>query len=103
MATPPAITVDNDCLIFPASLTIFDLTEIYASIATFEFTATPMSLDFRHVDELDGAGIQLVLWLAKKCVAAGGSVNLSNYNEDVVAMLTLFQIPMSFGGDSTDD
>ncbi len=90
-------------MILPESLTIFDVKSIYAHWKNEWRPADNIQVDCSAVDEIDGAGIQLLVWLFLEYQRQGASLVLLNMPAQIQAALSLYQLPFPWLEDGEND
>ena len=65
---------DRRVLSVAGCLTIYDVEEVWSSLSESEARETPVIVDLESVEEIDTAGIQvLIRWIVEKCTGSNGN------------------------------
>lgn len=87
----------DDRLILAGELTIYTASEIYKRMQAHLEQHPQCLLDLSGVSELDGAGLQLLLWLRDAVRRRGGSFKVVAASPVVTEVLELLQLSAGFG------
>ena len=90
---------DTEPLVIDGELTIYTVAETAARLRP-HLTERRLYLDLSAVSELDGAGLQLLLWLRETLHARGGALRLVAHSPVVAEVLGLLQLSGRFDLDS---
>ncbi len=81
------------CLLkIDGDLTIYNAAESHESLLAFVDDFKGFEVDMTSVNEIDTAGIQLLLQLKRKAAQEEQSIQLSGCNEQVCDLLDLYQL-----------
>jgi anti-anti-sigma factor len=80
------------------ALTIYTAAEARREIPTRLAKHKSQVLDLSGIDELDTAGVQLLLWLKRDLANRGTTLALANHSPAVVDVLDLLRLTAVFGG-----
>ncbi|KAF1045669.1 MAG: hypothetical protein GAK35_01278 [Herbaspirillum frisingense] len=90
----------NLLLIFDGGLTIFQAAERKPELLhALSLVERSVSLDLSGVDEIDTAGIQLLLLLKRETARRGQSLEVTGYSPAVLSAFDLLQLHDLFGAD----
>ncbi len=87
----------SDRLILAGELTIYTVSETFKRVQDYLNRPPPYILDLSGITELDGAGLQLLLWLRDMICARGDSLRLAGQSPTVSEIFALLQLGSSFG------
>ena len=90
---------DTEPVVINGELTIYTVAETAARLRP-HLTERRLYLDLSAVSELDGAGLQLLLWLRETLSARGGALRLVAHSPAVAEVLGLLQLSGRFDLDS---
>ena len=102
MNTRPEQPNDDDRLILTGELTIYTVAETLTRLRAHLGEHPTGELDLSGITELDGAGIQLLLWLRETARLRGITLRLSAHGPVVDEVLDLLQLGDLFDPGSAD-
>jgi len=79
------------------ALTIYTVTQAWRDIPTKLAKHKSKVLDLSGVEELDTAGVQLLLWLKRDGTGRGSDLVLAHHSPEVVEVLDLLRLAAVFG------
>ena len=79
------------------ALTIYAVAEARPELAAVVAGQKFTTLDLSEVDELDTAGVQLLLWLKREAGRQGATLALVLHSPAVVEVFDLLQVTAAFG------
>lgn len=79
------------------ALTIYTVAQARRDIPARMAKQKSMVLDLTGIDELDTAGVQLLLWLKRDLSSRGSGLALANHSPAVVDVLDLLGLTAVFG------
>ncbi len=79
------------------ALTIYTAAEAKAEIPARMAKAGTQTLDLSGVEELDTAGVQLLLWLKREAANQGKALVLAHHSPAVLEILDLLKLTATFG------
>ena len=85
-------TEDNCNIIFRDDLTIFQVEEFQKEILTQANFAKAVTVDLSAVEEMDSAGIQLLLSLTKEAKNCGSAMTINHFSNKAEECLSLFSL-----------
>jgi len=91
-----------DQLRLTGELTIYTVAEILTRLRAPLAEHPVLALDLSEVTELDGAGLQLLLWLRETARARGSALHLVTPNPAVRRVIELLQLHNRFDLDAAD-
>lgn len=100
MNTRPEHPSDDDRLILAGELTIYTVAETLTRLSAHLGEHSTCDLDLSGVTELDGAGIQLLLWLRETARARGIELRVLAHSPALNEVLGLLQLGALFDLDS---
>jgi anti-sigma B factor antagonist len=100
MNAQPERPTDTDPLILDGELTIYTAVETATRLRAHLAERRVCTLDLSGVSELDGAGLQLLLWLHETLRARGGTLRLVAHSPVVAEVLSLLHLRVLFDLDS---
>ncbi|MTW20961.1 STAS domain-containing protein [Allochromatium palmeri] len=100
MNAQPECPTDTDPLVLDGELTIYTAAETAARLRAHLAERRVCALDLSGISELDGAGLQLLLWLHETLRARGGTLRLVAYSPVVAEVLSLLHLTAQFDLDS---
>lgn len=77
-------------------LTIFEVSQYHQTLLSECNFKDKITLDFSHLEDIDTAGLQLVLSLEKQVKQAGGQVFLQASNPEINKQLEIFNLLQNF-------
>jgi len=78
-------------------LTIYAAMEARQELESLLSQPLPIALDLGEVDELDTAGVQILLWLKRGVADRGGQVTLIHHSPAVIEAFDLLHVTGVFG------
>lgn len=78
-------------------LTIYDVAMAKEDILARMGRHPAFELNLSGVEELDTAGVQLLLWLKKAAARNGAALTLTHHSQPVVAVLDLLKVTAALG------
>lgn len=96
MKAQPDPSHDDDRLVLAGELTIYTAAETLTRLRAHLAEHRACALDLSAVTELDGAGLQLLLWLQAAARARGGTLRLVAPSPAVAEVLGLLQLAALF-------
>ncbi|QIK36973.1 STAS domain-containing protein [Caldichromatium japonicum] len=87
----------DDRLILAGELNIYNVAETYQRMQAYLERHPHCILDLSETTELDGAGLQLLLWLRDAVRTRGGSLRVVGVSPTVSELLELVQLSHCFG------
>ena len=78
-------------------LTIYTATEARTQIPARMAKAGTQTLDLSGIEELDTAGMQLLLWLKREAANQGKTLILAHHSPAVLEILDLLKLTATFG------
>ena len=92
---------DTTTLIFEGDLTIYYVTQIKDELfADYEKFSDKIALDLHAVNEIDTAGVQLLLFAKKFFSSVHRTVSITRSNESVESVLTALDVNTQFSMES---
>lgn len=79
-------------------LTIYAVSEARRELEALQGEHPRLVLDLQNVQEIDSAGVQLLLWLKRRAAMAGHDFAIAQASQAVVEVLDLLQVAGEFGG-----
>lgn len=92
--------IDTEALVLDGELTIYTVAETATRLRLQLAERHVCDLDLSAVSELDGAGLQFLLWLRETLRARGGTLRLVAHSPVVAEVLGLLQLGVQFDLDS---
>jgi anti-sigma B factor antagonist len=80
-------------------LTIYTVSDVLAGLRDYLKDRQVCDLDLSTVSEIDGAGLQLLLWVKSLAEVHGGRLRLVAYSTAVGDALNLLKLHQGFGAD----
>jgi len=78
---------------FPKEVTTFTVDKIYAEcVSAIESHAGSVNFDFQHTEEVDGCGLQLILYLSSIIHKRNDTVTVSSPCESLVDAAAVFNV-----------
>ncbi|BBL58438.1 STAS domain-containing protein [Methylomonas koyamae] len=84
-------------LAIDGDITIYNVAELRQALSAYLDTVKEIQLDLAGVAEIDGAGVQLLMFLKQEALAKGGELSLARHSEAVVEVLELLNLSTHFG------
>lgn len=84
------LTIEND-------LTIFTVTEKKTSLLAFVNSGSELELDLSQVEEIDTAGLQLLILIKREAAKAGKSLRFVMHSKPVLEIIELANLTTAFG------
>ena len=78
-------------------MTIYSVLEQKQELLKYLKTAKEVQIDLADVTEIDGAGLQLLMFLKQEALAAGIKLSLSQHSKAVVEVFELLHLSNHFG------
>ena len=85
------------CLRLEGGLTIYEVTEAKAGLCPELDRHRSLQLNLAGLDELDSAGVQLLVWLKQEARRRGVSLVFSGHSQAVIEVFDLLQVAGLFG------
>lgn len=86
------------CLKLAGELTIYTASDARRNLrAALEHQGAPSELDLSGIEELDTAGMQVLLWFKQEASAQGKVVAFTNHSSAVIEVIDLLKIAGVFG------
>jgi len=85
------------CLELTGDLTIYTVAQARKDLADWLVRGPALSLNLSGVEELDTAGVQLLVWLKRTAAANGTVLVLVHHNPTVVAVMDLLKVTGDLG------
>jgi len=79
------------------ALTIYTVSQARQEIPARLAECKAQVLDLSGIDELDTAGVQLLLWLKHEAASRGTELTLAHHSPPVVEVLDLLRLTATFG------
>jgi anti-anti-sigma factor len=73
-------------------LTIYTVAEARRQLVDWLARVPALELNLKEVEELDTAGVQLLVWLKRTAAASGTALVLAHHSPSVVAVLDLLKV-----------
>ncbi|WED23406.1 STAS domain-containing protein [Vibrio sp. JC009] len=86
----------------PEELMVYNASEIHAELYKAMLGASSISLDAGKVEEIDGAGFQLLLWSRVKCQKLSKGWELVKPSEEVSNCFAQLNLPLPAGIDEEE-
>lgn len=80
------------CLKLSGDLTIYCVAQAKGEISSALEKKPVLNLDLNGIEEIDTAGVQLLLWLKRQAEAGNGSLTLLHHSPSVVEVLDLLRV-----------
>lgn len=100
MNAQPERPTDTAPLVLDGELTIYTVAETATRLRAHLANRRVCDLDLSEVSELDGAGLQLLLWLRESLRTRGGTLRLVAHSTVVAEVLSLLHLMALFDLDS---
>jgi anti-sigma B factor antagonist len=84
------LTIEND-------LTIFTVTEKKTSLLAFLESGSDLEVDLSQVEEIDTAGLQLLILIKREAAKAGKSLRFVMHSKSVLEIIELANLTTVFG------
>lgn len=78
--------------VLPQELTIYEVDETFQELSSLLDDGVVLTLDASHIEEIDTAGLQLILWCLQH--EAAEPVTVIQSSEKVVALAELFNVTL---------
>lgn len=93
------ISIDTDCCNIQCgeALTIYEVGAIKAKLLPLTKEVSNYRIDLSKIEDIDTAGIQLLLAFQKQIENEGGTVRLEGYSSKTRSAWHLFNLPMPVG------
>jgi anti-sigma B factor antagonist len=78
-------------------LTIYTAADLKVKIVTAFAAEQPIEIDLSQVDEIDSAGLQLLILAKREAAAAGRALSLVKHSQAVVECLDMCNLTTEFG------
>ncbi|WNB77848.1 STAS domain-containing protein [Methylomonas koyamae] len=88
---------DSVHLAIDGDITIYNVAELRQALSAYLDAVKEIQLDLAGVAEIDGAGVQLLMFLKQEALAKGGELSLARHSEAVVEVLELLNLSTHFG------
>jgi anti-sigma B factor antagonist len=79
------------------ALTIYTVAQARSEIPSRMASHRAQVLDLSGIDELDTAGVQLLLWIKRDMAKRGSELTLASHSPAVVEVLDLLKLTATFG------
>lgn len=93
----PATQDDEPCLRLEGELTIYSVAEARDLLSAALDPGPVLQLNLSAVEELDTAGVQLLVWLKQEARRRGRTLVLTGHSPAVVEVFDLLQVAGLFG------
>jgi anti-sigma B factor antagonist len=84
------LTIENE-------LTIFTAAEMKQYLLDFLNSGKELEIDLSQVDEIDTAGLQLLILIKREAAQAGKTLSFSMHSKSVLEILELANLTTTFG------
>ncbi|MCQ8179900.1 STAS domain-containing protein [Methylomonas sp. SURF-1] len=88
---------DSVHLVIDGEVSIYNVSELKQALSNYLDTVKEMQIDLAGVAEIDGAGVQLLMFLKQEAAAKRVELSLARHSEAVVEVLELLNLSTHFG------
>jgi anti-anti-sigma factor len=78
-------------------LTIYSASEAKTGLAKYSDKKSPQELDLSGIEEIDTAGVQVLLWAKREAAGRKRPITLVNHSAAVIDALDLLKVTSLFG------